>query len=101
MIEEGKVDLYAAMYQDDEEETEAPLISQDGTVATPPTPARGIMSMPAMSAEIRRMQKTIDDQERLIRQLTNRVKAMERHINKYAGHLNDIKRDLDGKLDAF
>jgi hypothetical protein len=87
-------DLYAAMYQD---EDDAPVVAP----GEKPVPDRGIMNMPQMSSEIRKLKQIIEDQERTIKRLVNSVKRLERQSNHIAGHINDLSHDLDGKMDRF
>lgn len=88
-------ELLAAMYQADEEE-----VSPDKKVAGP-FPDRGLANLPTIVAELRRMQRLIDDQQRIIRRLENRLKYVERKANIASGEIGDVRRDLDGKMDRF
>ena len=89
-------DLLAAMYQaDDELETSG----SEGTTVS--VPDRGIMNLAAVSAELRRLHRVVEEQSRRIRRLENRLRYAERRSNTNTTDAADLRRELDGKMDRF
>lgn len=89
-------DLYSAMYQSDEEDS-----APSSDTPNKPTPDRGIMNMPQMSSEIRKLKQTIEDQSRLIKRLENRIRNMERHSKSLSGNIDGLYSEIDNKMDRF
>jgi hypothetical protein len=85
-------DWKAMMYGDDPEE-ELPQIKSEVL------PPRGIINMPAMSAEIRKLRATVETQERIIKRLVQRMRNIERRVNSNSQDVGAIWTDLDNKID--
>lgn len=95
IVTESMVDheaLLAHMYDPEGEEEQEP---DQPKVERP----YGIMSMPAMSAEIRKMREALETQERMIKRLTQRIRNMERQSNTIARHVKDLDSEIETKVD--
>lgn len=86
--------VLALMYQD-EDDSGSP---QQERASTPQT---GIMNMAVMSSMIRRLEQRLEDQERHIRRLETRLRYAERFAGGHKSDINDLKRDIDGKMDRY
>ena len=85
------------MYQSDEEEVAKPVSDV--------MPERGIMNMPAMSAAIRRMEKTIADLAKTVEEQRRDIKRQDQRIRQLinaqrglSGELRDVQNDMDNKI---
>ncbi|RYD81405.1 MAG: hypothetical protein EOP84_11065 [Verrucomicrobiaceae bacterium] len=82
----------ALMYQsDDDEEVAEEKPKQDRPY--------GIMNMPAMSSAIRKMQETIDAQDRVIKRLNQRIRNLERQSGNLTREINQIGSEMESKVD--
>lgn len=86
-------DEWKAMMYGDEPEEVLPEIKSEVL------PPRGIINMPAMSAELRKLRGTIEVQDRVIKRLVQRMRNIERRVNANSNDVNSIWTDLDGKID--
>jgi hypothetical protein len=82
----------ALMYGEEPEE----VVPQIKSEVLPP---RGIINMPAMSAEIRRLRGTVETQDRVIKRLVQRIRNIERRVNANSNDVGAIWTDLDNKID--
>lgn len=82
----------ALMYQSDEDEE---------VVDDKPKPDRGygIMNMPAMSASIRKMQETIEAQDRVIKRLNQRLRNLERQQGNLTREINQMGTEMESKVE--
>jgi hypothetical protein len=80
------------MYGDEPEE-ELPQVKSEVL------PPRGIINMPAMSAELRRLRETVETQDRVIKRLVQRIRNVERRVNANSHDVTAIWTDMDGKID--
>lgn len=91
-------DFYATMYQDDEDDN-----PEAGSSTTPQTDVapKGILSMPALTSELRKLQKVVEDQARQIRRLEHRCHELRRIAKSHEREIGNVDRRVDGKLDAY
>jgi hypothetical protein len=82
----------AMMYGDEPEE----VVPQVKSEVLPP---RGIINMPAMSAELRRLRGTVETQDRVIKRLVQRIRNIERRVNSNSQDVTAIWTDMDNKID--
>ncbi|RYD85316.1 MAG: hypothetical protein EOP84_02875 [Verrucomicrobiaceae bacterium] len=64
-----------------------------------PAPKNPIMNMATISHKMYRMEKTIEDQDRFIKRLQQRLRNLERANGTITRNLNQMGSDLDNKLD--
>lgn len=64
-----------------------------------PAPANPIMNMATMSHKMYRLEKVIEEQERTIKRLQQRLRNLERDSGKVTRVINDMGRELDNKID--
>lgn len=97
LSEDALAELRAAMYQSDD----------DMSVIDPKNPSapidrgKGIMSMPALSAEIRRLQKENEEKDRRIKRLEARMRQFEIAMRRHDKMIDDVRYGLDDKMDRF
>jgi uncharacterized protein YlxW (UPF0749 family) len=57
--------------------------------------------MPALTAELRKLQQIVDAQARQIKRLENRCNALQRIAKAHERDIGNVDRRVDGKLDAY
>jgi hypothetical protein len=93
MSDSDKANLLALMYQSDDEE--------DVEVSSEPKPERpyGIMSMPAMSSMLRKMQAQLELQDRTISRLRQRIRNLEKSTGSLGRQITTLDGDMANKVD--
>jgi hypothetical protein len=85
----------AAMYGNTDTTPEQP-VRAPGEASVPP---RGIMNLPALSAEVRRLTRELEDQARTVRRLLSRLNHLESVVRQQRSTIHEMARDLDNKID--
>jgi hypothetical protein len=93
MSDSDKENFFALMYQSDEED-EAPTSAE-------PKPERpyGIMSMPAMSSMLRKMQAQLELQDRTISRMRQRIRNLEKSAGSLGRQITTLDGDMANKVD--
>jgi acetate kinase len=93
-LNEDRGDFLAAMYgQDDQDEGDA--------AQRPDLPKKetGILSMPALTNQLRALQKQVEEQDRRMKRLDDRLRRIELHSGRLTRSVNDLDSDLANKID--
>lgn len=98
-INQNRDALLAAMYDSGPEDEDVAEAVPGQPAAPAPERPGGIMNMPAMSAAIRRMQTTIEEQDRLIKRQAQRIRNLERQSNRHTQEINRLDTEMDTKVD--
>jgi vacuolar-type H+-ATPase subunit I/STV1 len=90
-------DFRARMYGNQDEDDDAED-AKPGDVSAPAKPT-GILSMPALTAMVRTLTKTIEDQDRRIKRLEGRLRQVDRATQRMGRAVNDLDVEVGNKID--